>query len=515
MLTLTKIIPILTLLYHGIQGANGCQEKSFGTDSFVCVCGSDYCDDFPEVTVEEGQFKHIFSSKLVHRFNVSEGLISDAPLPENTVITINLTETHQTMLGFGGAFTDATGINIATLSMAVQEKLLRSYFSTSGLEYNIGRIPIASCDFSTHPYSYDDVDGDILLEHFALTPEDHIYKLPYIKWALSMSERPLLFFGSPWSPPAWMKENGMFNGTGGIKREMWQPYSNYIVKFVESYEAEGVPLWGLTPQNEPVMNGGDWHINGCEWNTTNMRDWIKTTLGPTLEAAGMRRLKLMILDHNRDSVPWYPEAILEDSDASQYVDGVAIHWYEDKNIPTEKVDLLHEHYPEKFILYTEACTVVVNLGSWDDAESYGHDIIEDINHWSTGWLDWNMALDMQGGPNWATNYVNSPIMIDKDEDVFYKQPMFYAMGHFSKFITAGDVRVSFNIAPATTADEEVGYDNLELTAILKENGRVVVVIMNTLDEEHSISIVDTKGSVVNVDLEPRSINTILYDPLAK
>ncbi|XP_066971335.1 putative glucosylceramidase 3 isoform X1 [Macrobrachium rosenbergii] len=515
MLTLTKIIPILTLLYHGIQGANGCQEKSFGSDSFVCVCSNDYCDDFPEVTVEEGQFKHIFSAKVLHRFNVSEGPISDAPLPENTVITINLTETHQTMLGFGGAFTDATGINIASLSMAMQEKLMRSYFSTSGLEYNFGRIPIAGCDFSTHPYSYDEVEDDILLEHFALVPEDYLYKLPYIKWAMSLTERPLRFFAAPWSPPSWMKVTGMFNGTGGIKRDMWQAYSDYIVKFVEYYEAEGVPLWGLTPQNEPVMWGKDWLFNACEWNATDMRDWIKTSLGPTLEAAGLRRLKLMVLDHNRDALPWFPDTILDDPDAYQYVDGIAIHWYEDYHLPPDGLDLIHEHYPEKFILYTEACREDVVIGSWEEAENYGHNIIEDINHWSTGWVDWNMALDMEGGPNWAKNFVNSPIMVDKEEDVFYKQPLFYALGHVSKFITDGDVRVSFAITPATSADEEVGYDNLELTAILKENGQVVVVLMNTLDEEHSISIVDTKGSVVNVDLEPRSLNTILYDPLAK
>ncbi|MCL4160154.1 UNVERIFIED_CONTAM: hypothetical protein GTU68_019885 [Idotea baltica] len=134
------------------------------------------------------------------------------------------------MLGFGGAFTDSTGINVVSLSETLQNQLLRSYFSPSGIEYNIGRIPIAGSDFSTYAYSYDEVDGDVDLEFFALTDEDFNYKIPLIQKAIAMSNKEIRLFGSPWSPPSWMKENGMLNGTGGLLVEMRDPFANYLIK---------------------------------------------------------------------------------------------------------------------------------------------------------------------------------------------------------------------------------------------------------------------------------------------
>ncbi|XP_068211307.1 lysosomal acid glucosylceramidase-like [Palaemon carinicauda] len=503
-----RVISSFLFLYNGMDGTSGCLKESFGADSFACVCNKDHCDDFPQVILRDGHFQQIVSSKLAHRFEPFEGLISDAPLPGNPIININLEETLQTMKGFGGAFTDSTGINIADLSEPMQEKLLRSYFAPTGIEYTMGRIIIASSDYSKRKYSYDEVEGDMELEHFALAPEDHSYKLPFIKRALAMSKRPLLLFGAPWSPPTWMRETDISKGEGGIKREMWQVWSDYIVKFVESYESEGISLWGLSAQDEAMLRS-PWHGDGCKWSATDMRDWIKTSLGPALEAAGYGGLQLMVLDHDRDGLPWYPKTILDDPDAYKYVDGIGIHWYEDETTGPEALDAMHEHYPEKFILYTESSIGGKGpvLGSWEHAERFVHNIIEDVNHWTTGWLEWNMVLDMQGGPSWAKRSADAPIVVKKEKDTFYKQPLFYAMGHFSKYVTDGDVRVSYSIAPSV--------EGLEVTSFLKTSGEVVVVLMNTSEDEHSITIKDNKGSVLNLNLEARSLNTVLYKPVAK
>ncbi|KAK7085976.1 hypothetical protein SK128_000067, partial [Halocaridina rubra] len=160
-------------------------------------------------------------------------------------------------MGYGTAFTDSAGLNVVQLSQAAQDKLLRSYFAPEGIEYDLCRIPIAGSDFSVRPYSYDDVEGDVELVNWALVEEDLNYKLPLILKAQEMSQKTIKLFGSPWSPPAWMKTNGKFNESGELLKTMWQPWSNYFVKFVEAYEAAGAPMWGLTTQNEPLSGFDD------------------------------------------------------------------------------------------------------------------------------------------------------------------------------------------------------------------------------------------------------------------
>nr|XP_027232645.1 glucosylceramidase-like [Penaeus vannamei] len=415
----------------GLKAGQPCKARNFGADSVVCVCTADYCDFLGNVTRgPEGTFTTVASSRDGLRFLVNTGALSPTPVEGGVIIHVNHQYEYQTMMGFGGAFTDATGINIGTLPSDTQEVLLRSYFSPEGLEYNLCRVPIAGSDFSTRPYSYDDFEGDVELKHFNLTEEDYLYKLPYIQRAIELSERDLLILGSPWSPPAWMKENGHFNGSGGLLKEMWQPYSDYFVKFVQSYEAEGVPIWGLTTQNEPLTGFEDWFWNTCAWTAEDQRDWIKTNLGPTLEAAGLRRIKLMVDDHNRDTLPWYPATILEDPKANEYVDGIALHWYADDWTGPSVMDETQAMFPDKFLLYTESCDgwdasadERVKLGDWFRAESYAYNIIDvriglpvacSVGFWTMNHSrrvgDWNMALDMQGGPNWANNFVDFPLL---------------------------------------------------------------------------------------------------------
>lgn len=303
-----------------------------------------------------------------------------------------------------------------------------------------------------------------------------------------------------------MKENGMFNGSGGLLPEMWQPYSNYFVKFVEEYEAEGAPMWGLTTQNEPMTGFDDWFWNTCAWTGEGQRDWIKTNLGPTLEAAGMRRLKLMIDDHNRDTLPWYPEPAMTDPSSNAFLDGIAVHWYSDAWTHPDVLEETHGLWPDKFILYTESCDgwnaapeERVNLGDWTRLENYVSNIIDDMNHWSTGWVDWNMALDMQGGPNWAYNFVDSPIIVNKENNEFYKNPMFYGLGHFSKFMLPGSKRVL-----TSTSDGSVW-----VTAVVNTDGTNAIVLLNWNDSPSAVSVNAEEGKVVNLELPSKSLTTLL------
>ncbi|XP_069186074.1 putative glucosylceramidase 4 [Procambarus clarkii] len=503
---------LLLLLLALLPLARGsvCEPRHFGSDSVVCVCSALTCD-FPGViqAPDAPFFTSVTSTRDGLRFHVETDLLASEQSDANVKVMVNHDLQYQTMVGFGGAFTDATGINVNTLPEDAQDQLLKSYFSPEGLEYNLCRIPIAGSDFSARPYSYDDVEGDIELKHFNLTEEDYMYKLPLIHRAQELAEKDLLLFGSPWSPPAWMKENGMFNGSGGLLKEMWQPWSDYFVKFVEAYEAEGVPIWGLTTQNEPLTGFDDWYWNTCAWSAEDQRDWIKTNLGPTLEDANLRRLKLMIVDHNRDTLPWYPSTILEDEESRQYVDGIALHWYADDWAQPSLMDEIHSLFPDKFLLYTESCEgwdaapdQRVVLGAWDRAESYASNIIEDTNHWATGWVDWNMALDTAGGPNWANNFVDSPIIIDRSTGEFYKQPTFYALGHFSKFVSPGAVRVYSSVA---------GSSMFQAAAFRNPDNTTALVLLNVEETPESV-LVDTgrDGDYVNFDMPAKAIITFLY-----
>ncbi|KAG7153639.1 lysosomal acid glucosylceramidase-like [Homarus americanus] len=497
-----RILVLVLALLSSTRAQDKCNPRVYDYDSVVCVCDASYCDNPGIITFpEKGKFTLVTSTKDGLRFNVEEFPVSNEEDPDAVVVTINPEDEYQIILGFGGAFTDSTGLNVVSLPEDAQEHFYNSYFTSEGIGYTIGRIPIAGADCSTRTYSYDDVAGDVDLQHFNLTFEDYDYKIPVIKRAKELSPE-LKLFGSPWSPPAWMKTNGMFNQSGTLIKEYWQPWANYIVKFLDAYEAEGVELWGLTPQNEPM--GGfqaDWHINVCGWTSLDMRDWIKNNLGPTLQAAGYRRLKMMVDDFNRDTLTWYVEPMLEDPDSAQYIDGIAIHWYEDKYVGPHILDKTQALAPDKFLLYSEACFEKgVKLGSWDRGMEYLHFMMEALNHHCVGWVDWNLALDTEGGPNWASNWLDAPIIINPEAGEFYKEPIFYAIGHLSKFVEPGAVRIS-----STTTDYM-----LDVAAFNDPSGRKVVVLLNRGDAEIKVSLTDGSDIFVNFGMEAGAIQTILY-----
>ncbi|XP_025078036.1 glucosylceramidase-like [Pomacea canaliculata] len=276
------------------------------------------------------------------------------------VLEIVRNSTRQTINGFGGAFTDAAGINIASLPLAAQENLLQSYYSTEGIQYTIGRIPMASCDFSTHPYSYDDTDGDLQLSQFTLAPEDIKYKIPYIQRALTLSQgKAALVFGSPWSAPAWMKTNKNMTGNGTLMVSQvvhTTILANYFVRFVQEYAKHNISLWGLTAQNEPTDGKiYKFPFQAMGWTPETQRDFIKLDLGPALHANGFQDIKLMILDDDRLFLPEWGPGVLSDPEAKKYISGVAVHWYLDTVIPLNVLDFTHDKFPDTFLFATEAC----------------------------------------------------------------------------------------------------------------------------------------------------------------
>ncbi|XP_046403394.1 lysosomal acid glucosylceramidase isoform X2 [Ischnura elegans] len=505
-------ICILLLLFCNVKGSDSCVHKDYGNGGTVCVCNSQFCDEVgPIPPLESAKYILYSSSKIGDRLTRTGGEFNRNNYSRNRIrIAVDRKCAYQTILGFGGAFTDSAGINIMSLSDSVQNLLIRSYFSQDGIEYGMGRVPIGGSDFSTHTYTYDDVAGDVMLSHFNLSEEDFNYKIPLIKMAMRMSQKEIKLIGTAWTAPPWMKTNNDFSGFGFLKYEFFQVWADYMIRFLNEYKENGLKFWGITTGNEPIngiipIN----RFNSMGWTPRDQREWISKNLGPSMAASQHNNTKLILLDDQRFMLPWWVNIVMSDANAERYIDGIGVHWYWDNLVPASALDATHYAHPKKFILATEASIgdkpwdfQKVLLGSWSRGEQYMKDIVEDLQHWVVGWIDWNLALNPRGGPNWAKNYVDSPIIVNATGDEFYKQPMFYAIGHFSKFIPEGSVRIGLNITE--------GEHYLNGVAFQRPDGGITVVIYNPKDSSAAVSITDDRYGDVNLEFQPRSFHTLVY-----
>ncbi|MFB0911571.1 MAG: glycosyl hydrolase, partial [Flavobacterium sp.] len=333
------------------------------------------------------------------------------PLETQVCVFVNPSKTFQTYLGIGGAITDASATVFAKLTKENQQEFLDAYYDKEkGIGYSIIRTTIHSCDFSSGSYTYID-EGDSALKTFNIT-HDKEFRIPLIKKAIAAAGGKATLYVSPWSPPAFMKDTkNMLNG-GRLLPEFYQAWANYYVKFINSYQNEGIPVWGLTVQNEPMAKQ-TWE--SCIYTAEEERDFVKNYLGPTLKNAGLGDKKITVWDHNRDLLSQRASIILDDPQASKSVWGIGFHWYESwsgGDPMFENVGKVHEMYPDKNLLFTEGCVEKFDyskLQRWANGERYGKSMIHDFNNGTVGWTDWNILLDQNGGPNHVGNFCFSPI----------------------------------------------------------------------------------------------------------
>ncbi|KAK4807564.1 hypothetical protein QYF61_003353 [Mycteria americana] len=651
---------LLLQALHRAAGARPCSPKYFGRDAMVCVCNATYCDTLdPVVLPAPGTYVKYESSKAGKRLERSEGsfqrslrapgtrcgrqrwarpclrpAVTLASLPTDLLLTVDTTQRYQKVKGFGGSVTDAAAINILSLPETAQDHLLRSYFSEEGLEYNLVRLPMASCDFSLHAYTYDDVPFDYELTHFSLRDEDTKLKAsggrePGGMWgggrrgsaqiiplpppadpppasSLGHEQAAAVAVREPLDLPSLDEDQRVLCGEGHAEgagrgqvpqdlgqllctvRSAWgegtgeiprgssavvlgRPHGSHLSpapRFLDEYAKHNLTFWAVTAENEPtagLINNYPFQCLG--FTAEQQRDFIARDLGPALANSSHRHVQLIILDDNRLHLPhwakvvsaaWGPPAqragaepqsrwrstsprrarplhpaaqglgrwlfsprdpvvanfspcqVLEDEEAARYVHGIGIHWYLDFIGPIQDTVVpTHELFPDYFILATEACIGAhfwerdVILGCWDRGNQYSHSILMNLNHFVVGWTDWNLALDLEGGPNWVKNYVDSPIIVDTSEGIFYKQPMFYHMGHFSKFIPEGSQRVGL------IASKESKKTDLEYTAFLRPDGAVVVVVLNRSPQNVTFGLADTVGLIAAM-APASSIQTYLW-----
>jgi glucosylceramidase len=423
------------------------------------------------------------------------------PLETEAAIIVDPSKEFQTFLGIGAALTDAAAETFYKLSEEKQQQFLDAYYNKEkGIGYSLGRTIIHSCDFSSASYTYVE-EGDKELTTFNIE-HDKKYRLPFTKKAIEAAGGKLTMYASPWSPPAFMKTNNNMLQGGKLLPEFFQPWANYYAKFIKAYEAEGIPIWGLTIQNEP-MAVQRWE--SCIYTAEEERDFLKNYLGPTLEKEGLGDKKIIVWDHNRDLMFQRASIILNDPDAAKYVWGTGFHWYEDwkDGIPMfNAVKQVNETYPDKNLIFTEGCNEAYNLERIVNedpklAERYGKSMINDFNNGTVAWTDWNILLDETGGPNHVGNMCFSPVHGNTQTDALTFTNSYYYIGHFSKFIRPGAKRI-VSVSSA---------NSLLTTAFKNEDGSIAIVVMNQSDKSINYSIT-LQSETAQLNTLPHSIQTI-------
>ena len=449
-------------------------------------------------------FVYTTAEQTGHRLSPTDTLTfkpMGQPLETQTCVFVDPTRTYQTMLGIGGALTDASAETFAKVPDDKQREILDAYFDPQkGIGYTLARTNIHSCDFSSGSYTYV-AEGDKDLKTFSVE-HDRRFRIPFIKRAMETAGGRLTLFASPWSPPAFMKDNNNMLRGGKLKPEFYQSWANYYAKFIKAYQAEGIPIWGISIQNEPMATQ-TWE--SCIYSAEEERDFLKNHLGPTLKREGLGDKKIIAWDHNRDLIYQRVSTLLADPQAAKFVWGIGYHWYEPWSggeMMFDNVRLVNEIFPEKPLIFTEGCLSPFDaqkLTEWKFGEQYGRSMIHDFNNNTVGWTDWNVLLDEQGGPNHVANYCFAPVHADtKTGDLTYLSSYYY-IGHFSKFIKPGAKRIA----------SSPSRSQLLSTAFLNPDGKAAVIDMNPTDKEASYWLW-MNGNAAEVNSRPHSIQTLVF-----
>lgn len=423
------------------------------------------------------------------------------PLETEISVFVEPKKTFQNFMGIGGAITDASAEVFSKLNKEKQQEFLNAYYDKEkGIGYSLLRTTIHSSDFASESYTYI-AEGDKELKTFSIQ-HDRKYRIPMLKEAIKTAGGKLLLYVSPWSPPAFMKSNGSMLKGGILLPEYYQSWANYYAKFIKAYEKEGMPIWGLTIQNEPMATQA-WE--SCIFSAEAERDFLKNFLGPTMKKEGLGDKKIVVWDHNRDLMNHRANVIFSDAEASKYAWGMGFHWYETwaGGAPMfDNVRKVHEDYPSKNLLFTEGCVEKFDADKyqfWANGERYGSNMIHDFNNGTVGWTDWNILLDQNGGPNHVGNFCFAPIHADTTSGELIYTPSYYYIGHFSKFIRPDAKRVS-------TA---VSRSNLISTSFLNKDGKMVTVVMNQSDKNITYNLIIASEKTV-VEIPANGIQTLVY-----
>jgi glucosylceramidase len=451
-------------------------------------------------------------------------LISDnnSQLP---AITLDTGKRYQEILGFGGSFTESSAYVLSNLSEKKRNEVLQAYFSPEGAAYSMTRTHMGSCDFSLSNYTYANIPGDYELSDFSID-EDRDDLIPLIRDAAAVEGADFRIIASAWTAPPWMKDNNEWNG-GSLLIEYYDTWALFFCKYIKEYESAGIPIWAVTTLNEPLGNDDQWE--SMIFTPEQIRRFVKSNLGPKFAEKDIDA-KILIYDQNRDHLEDWAYHILGDREAAKYVWGTAVHWYSSTfEWYPEELTRIHQRYPDKKLLHTEGC-IDSEVPVWGDDEwywkpeatdwgydyatekdkhlhpkyvpvyRYARDIIGGLNSFLAGWIDWNIVLDDEGGPNHAENWCIAPVIARPETDEVYYTPLYHVMCHFSRYIRPGAVRIG--------VDNEIS--DLMVTAFKNPDGSIVVEVLNQMDHEKRFSL-ELDAGLAAVSISGNALQTIIIE----
>jgi glucosylceramidase len=344
---------------------------------------------------------------------------------------------------------------------------------------------------------------------------------------MKVSDDGFKILASPWTAPPWMKTNNEWVG-GKLRTEYYDTWALFFSKYVDAYKKEGIDIWGFTVENEPHGNGNNWE--SMHYTPEEMTVFVREHLGPKLKKDGKEDVVILGYDQNRKGIKKWVDVMYKNKENAEYYDGTAVHWYESTyKIFAEDLQYAHEKAPDKYLIETEAC-VDAEVPVWKEDDwywrkeatdwgydwapedqkhlhpkyrpvyRYARDIIGCMNNWVDGWIDWNMVLNRQGGPNWFENWCVAPVIVDEDKDEVYFTPIYYAMAHFSKFIRPGAKRIGLN-----KTDKE-----LQVTAAQNPDGKIAVVVFNPTMNKRSFEL-SLNGLIKSITIDAQALQTIMIN----
>ena len=450
----------------------------------------------------------------------------------------------QKYYGFGAAFTESSAWNLATLSKSARRAVLTKLFSpTKGAGFTLTRTPINSSDYSNNHYTYIK-EGDKELSTFSLYEDkrgftgeendqvrnielvDSTYDIiPMILEASAIPGADFKIIASPWSPPSWMKTGETAEMTNGsLQLQYYGLWAKYLSKYVSAYAEEGITIWGLTPQNEPLhAQNAQWDSNG--FTPEQARIFLRDYLGPQLVKDGHldlddldAGLHVLIYDHNKSTMNDYVAPTYQDPEASKYAWGTAFHWYtnselKENNWYAKELAKLQKTWPNKGMIHSESSIDIDAAdpigqywrastdyaGTFVPFETYAYDIITDLNHGTQGYVEWCSILSNEGKPNPYNNFNSAPVLVNPVTHEVIYTPLYYLLSHFSKFIRPDAHRIGVQ---AVADVKGVIY-----TAAKNRDGFIAVVVFNKNEEAYKVSIA-LEGNTYTTPIAPRAMQTI-------
>ena len=389
-------------------------------------------------------------------------------------IKIDSTIQYQIHKGFGGAFTNSSAYLYSLMNKENKDKFINLYFSKSGLDYNFGRLTIGSCDFSIDDYDYIN-KGD--LDSFSLDYEKK-YLFPLLNDV--KKEKSIIFIASSWTPPKEFKTNKEKCKGGKLKKDCYQKYANYLVKYVKGMKDNGFNINYLTLQNEPRAKQTR---ESCLFNGREEAELAKDVHNE-LETFSLKDCNLLIHDHNLDIAFSRTKEILKNVDPS-FISGVAVHWY--NKFDVSNLQNIHERYPNLNIFHTEGCVEFSRLddhqnkmGRFESMTMYLKNYILYSLNYVNAFIDWNLLLDQNGGPNHVNNFCEAPLIYDLNNKELIINPSYYAIKHFSYFIKENARRID-----VISKDKDIF-----VTAYKNVDKSIIIIILNMSESRNLRLLID-------------------------